>query len=144
MSFTTVALLVVGLITGTVMVHLFSSLRLKNLRTVPKPPVVDSETMKVFSAETRAGLSLHQACFNNDAKAASEALTMWAWAAGDSSVANSLDRKTVSLHSPDFRKAITELWSNLDSDNSKQWFGHRLWSAFLKSNPEFRELEWTG
>jgi len=144
MSLITITLLTVGSLAGIALVLLASSLKLKSLRTVPKPPAVDAETMNILPAETRAGLSLHQACFNNDPKAASEALTMWAWANGEAAVANSLDTKTAALHSPLFRKAITELWSHLDSDNKKQWFGHNLWTAFLDSNPEFQDMELIG
>ena len=143
MSVTTIALLTVGFSFGLGMVLLFSSLRLRNLRTVPKPQVLNPEVLKNCSAETRAGISLQEACFNNDVKAASEALTMWAWANGDPNVANSLDQKMTSLQNPDFRMAIEDLWIHLEPSDKRQWFGDQLWNAFLATNPEFHQMEIT-
>lgn len=144
MSFTTFTLLAVGLLVGSSMVLLLTSLRLRRLRTVPKPPQLAPETIQSFSAEARAGVKLQQACYNNDPRAASEALTKWAWASGEPAVANSLDQKMAALRNPEFRDAIKDLWSHLDAGNKKQWFGDLLWNAFLRSNPEFQELEFIG
>ena len=144
MSFTTLMLLAAGPLVVFAMVLLFSSLRMKRLRTVPKPPKLAPETIRSFSAEARAGVSLQQACYNNDPHAASEALTKWAWARGDSTMANHLDQKMVALRNPEFRHAIKDLWGHLESKNKKQWFGDLLWTAFLRMNPEFQELEFTG
>ncbi len=144
MSFTIVAIIAGVLLVGITMVLLFSSLKLKNLRTIPKPREFEVETFKMFSAEARAGVKLQQACYNNDPKAASEALTMWAWASGDSTMVNSLDQKREALKKPAFRKAVTDLWAHLESKGNRTWFGDALWNAFLETNPEFYNLEITG
>lgn len=137
MSFTSAMLIVAGLLVGASTIVLFSSLSLRRLRTVPGPPNLDLETMKLFPAETRAGIQLHQACFKNDPKAASEALTMWAWASGEAAMANNLDHKIEALRRPELRLAIQDLWKHLDSKKRKPWSGDLLWNAFVGTNPEF-------
>lgn len=144
MPFTTPALLVTGFLTGIALVHLFASLKIKNLRTIPKPPEIEMDKFKRISAEARAGVKLQQACYNNDPLAASEALTMWAWASGESDMANSLDQKREALKNKDLRTAISALWAHLESKEKKTWFGDCLWRAFLDTNPEFRTLEGKG
>ncbi len=144
MSFTTAALLITSLLTVAASIHFFASLRLKNLRTVPRPPQLATETIKLFPAETRAGIQLHQACFNNNAKAAGEALTRWAWVSGELVLANSLGQGVEVPGCPDFRAAIKDLRSHLDSTNKGQWFGDPLWSAFLNQNPEYQNLAFIG
>lgn len=144
MSFTSIALVAVGIIAGISMVSLLSLLKLKKLRTVPSPAPLAPESINHFSADTRAGIKLHQACYDNDAWAASEAFTMWAWAKGEPTIANAVDQKTTDLQSLALRQAITELWVHLDPKNEDQWFGHKLWSAFMHSYPEYQESEFMG
>lgn len=144
MTLTSVALLAVGILASVFLIYIFSSLKLNRLRTIPKPPEISPETLKLFPAETRAGIQLHQACFQNDAVAANEALTMWAWANGESAMANSLDYKMTDLQRPEFREAIKALWMHLETDKNSQWFGDPLWNAFLGTNPKFRNMELLG
>lgn len=144
MSFTTVLLLAVGFLLGVVLVHLFSSLHVRRLRTIPKPPTMDSETFNTLNAEVRAGFRLQKACYNNDPKAASEALILWAWASGEPAVVNGLDGKMDVLRQPELQRAITDLWFHLDSQDSHHWFGDALWNAFLDTNPDFESLESSG
>ncbi len=155
MSFTTMALMVAGLSVGIALVLLFLNQRLKRLgavtklikpieATVPvKPTAPASESPKLLSIEARTGILLRSACLKNDAKAASEALTMWAWASGDSPETYSREQKLETLNHPGFRAAIKELWLHLEAEDDRQWSGTPLWKAFLLSNPEFRQLEIT-
>jgi hypothetical protein len=142
----TIVLVVIG--TGILVLAasavLFSSFTLKKLRAIPKPPEIASESIKLFPAETRAGIKLHQACFQNDPQAANEALTMWAWASGDPAVANGLDRKMLALRNPELRKSIVDLWNHLESPQGQPWFGDLLWNAFVQTNPEFQNREQAG
>ncbi len=144
MSFTSVVLIVAGLLVLASAVVLISSLVLRRLRTMPGPPEMDLEELKMFPAETRAGIQLQKACFNNDPNAANEALTMWAWASGEPAVANRLDRKMEALRRPEVRLAIQELWKHLEATPEKPWFGDILWKAFEGTNPEFQNPKLKG
>ncbi len=141
MSFSTLLMLVAGLLVVTSVFLLFSSFAIRRLHTVPVPPDLEAETLNLFPAETQAAIRLHRACFRNDARAANEALTQWAWAHGDSGVANGLDRKIDALREPQLREAVQELWFHLEQPGGKHWFGDRLWNGFLGSHPEFEEVE---
>ncbi len=144
MSFTSVMLIVAGLLVVSSAVVLLSTYTLRRLRTVPTPPDLDLETLKLFPAETRAGIKLHKACFNNDPEAANNALTMWAWASGETSVVNQMDRKMEGLRRPELRLAIEDLWKHLETKQERPWFGDILWSAFVSIYPEFQEVKLSG
>lgn len=144
MSFTTLSLILVGLMLATSSIMLASSLALKKLRTIPGPPEMDEEVPEMFRAESRAGRKLHRACYDNDAHAANDALTQWAWASGEKGVANVLDRKMEALCRPELRAAVKELWEHLENENIKPWFGDKLWNAFVGTHPEYREMEGSG
>ena len=143
MTFISVLLVVAGLLALSFLIVLVISLSLRNLRTVPKPPDLEEDTLKLFTAETRAGIQLHKACYMNDPEAASNALTMWAWASGEPAVANNLDRKMDALRRPELRLAIQDLWKHLDSEHNPPWFGDALWQAFVATHPEFNKVELT-
>ncbi len=144
MWLTIIGFIAVGMVVATAVAVLFSSLARRHLRTVPKPPKLAPEILRHFSAEMRAGIQLHQACFLNDPKAAAEALTLWAWASGETAVANGLDRKMEALGQPDFRNSIEELWCHLENSEKEIWFGDPLWNAFVSTFPEFQDLELIG
>ncbi len=143
MSLISLVSIAFGLLVLSFLVVLLTSRVMKSLRTVPVPPELEQDEIFLFSAETRAGIKLHQACYKNDPEAASDALTMWAWASGEPAVANNLDRKMEALRRPEFRLAVEELWVYVDSKQNKPWFGDRLWSAFINTHPEFEKIELT-
>ncbi len=144
MSLTTLSLILVGLMLAVSAIMLASSLAVKKLRTIPGPPENEGEDPVMFPAETRAGRKLHQACFDNNADAANEALTQWAWASGETGVANSLNRKMEALCRPELRTAVKELWEHLENHDDRPWFGDKLWNAFVGTHPEFQKMECSG
>lgn len=144
MSLISIALITCGVLIAIAAIPICSNLAMRGLRTVPKPPKLAPETLQLFPAETRAGIRLHQACYNNDAQVASEALVLWAWASGETAVANVLDWKRVELAKPELHRAINDLWCHLEAPEGRHWFGDSLWNAFVGTNPEFQDLEFIG
>jgi len=133
--------LALGLVTLISSVILISGLVASSLHAVPPLKTVDPEEMMFFPAESRIGLKLHEACFQNDPQAAKEALVKWMWVTGEASLVNPVDGPPTTFDHPEMVDAVIELWAHLEEPQGRRWFGDNLWRGFTATNPKFREME---